>query len=88
MGQKAKIIIIDFIIPDPAHLRYQRAVLNDISLFTILNSAIRTKEEWESIISKTNLEIVNFKITQDNELPIEYVPYYPMCFIELGALAT
>jgi len=84
MSPGAKLIIIDFIIPNHNHLRYQRAVLNDISLFTILNSAIRTKEEWEHIISKTTLKIVRFKITEDNELPVQYIPYYSMCFIELS----
>lgn len=83
MPANGKIIIIDFLIPQQNHSKYQRAVLNDISLFTIVNSAIRTQEEWSQIIDKTHLKIASFQMTDDKQLPIHHMPYYPMCFIEL-----
>ena len=61
MPKHSKIIIIDFIIPDITHSKYQRAVLNDISLYTIMDSGIRTKNEW---LSKWGLD--NFRINYTN----------------------
>jgi hypothetical protein len=45
MKGKSKLWIIDFIVPNSDHPKYPRAVINDISLFVIFNSAIRTESE-------------------------------------------
>ncbi len=79
LNGRGKLWIIDFLVPDPSHPKYPRAVINDISLFTIFNSAIRTEEEWRNLIAKTLFTVSNIFITQEDIKP---EPYYPMCIIE------
>ncbi len=79
MNGKGKLWIIDFLVPSPDHPKYPRAVINDISLFVLLNSAIRTEQEWRTLLSKTLFTVSNITITQDDIKP---EPYYPMCIIE------
>jgi hypothetical protein len=79
MKGKGKLWIIDFIVPNSDHPKYPRAVINDISLFVIFNSAIRTESEWRKLIAKTLFTVSNIYITQEEIKP---EPFYPMCIIE------
>jgi hypothetical protein len=79
MNSSSKLWIIDFIVPSPDHPKYPRAVVNDISLFLIVNSAIRTEHEWRILMSKTLFSISNIFITEDGA---ESEPFLPMCIIE------
>jgi len=79
MKSDAKLWIIDFIVPPADHPKYPRAVINDISLFVLFNSAIRTEQEWRVLMSKTLFSVSNIFITQSG---VEPEPFYPMCIIE------
>jgi len=79
MNSNGKLWIIDFIVPPSDHPKYPRAVINDISLFVIFNSAIRTEQEWRVLMSKTLFSVSNIFVTCDDIKP---EPFYPMCIIE------
>jgi len=79
MSPNSKLWIIDFMVPNADHPKYPRAVINDISLFVIFNSAIRTEQEWRTLISKTLFSVSHIFITQEDIKP---EPFYPMCIIE------
>jgi ubiquinone/menaquinone biosynthesis C-methylase UbiE len=79
MKGKGRLWLIDFVVPDPDHPKYPRAVINDISLFVIFNSAIRTEVEWRALLSKTLFTVSKVYITREDSKP---EPFYPMCIIE------
>lgn len=81
MENKGKLWIIDFLVPDKSHPKYPRAVINDISLFVIFNSAIRTEKEWRNLIERTLFTVSNIFVTTEEIKP---EPYYPMCVIEVA----
>jgi hypothetical protein len=85
MKGKGKLWIIDFIVPSPDNQKYPRAIINDISLFVIFNSAIRTESEWRRLIAKTLFTVSNIYITQEDIKP---EPFYPMCVIEATPTVT
>lgn len=80
MSDTSKLWIIDFLVPNEGHPKYPRAVINDISLFVIFNSAIRTEEEWRNLIGRTLFTVSNIFVTNEENKP---EPFYPMCVIEL-----
>ncbi|MCW5589341.1 MAG: hypothetical protein KIT27_06715 [Legionellales bacterium] len=74
LSNEAKLLIVDFMLPQKSHLGYLRAVLNDLNLMVNWNSLSRSKEEWLSLLNKTNLSVNKIIISKDSETPELFIP--------------
>jgi hypothetical protein len=79
MAGKGKLWIIDFMVPENKDPKYPRSIINDISLFVIFNSAIRTESEWRKLLAKTLFSVSKIYVTNNDSKP---EPFYPMSIIE------
>lgn len=81
MNENAKLLIIDFMLPERDHPHYMRTALSDLNLFTIMNSANRTEQEWRALVDKSDLTLNNVIISP---LDLKPEPIAPIIFLECG----
>lgn len=74
MPANAKLVIIDFLVPDKDHPHYKRTILSDLNALALLSSSNRTKNEWESLVSQSKLELTQVIISEDNCNPEPFAP--------------
>ena len=79
MPPKAKLLIIDFVIPDKTHPHYRRAVLHDLNLFVLFESAIRTEQAWVTLLKNAGFKNLNVTITEGTS---SNTPNVPMILLE------
>lgn len=75
----AKLLIIDFMLPEKDHPHYLRTAENNLNLLVIINSSHRTQQEWESLVNKSQLKLQKTIISDDNMQP---EPFAPMIILE------
>ena len=59
MNHGEKLLIIDFMIPDPSHPAYQTLTFNDLNLLVTFGGANRNEQQWRTLIEKSS-----FRVTQ------------------------
>jgi ubiquinone/menaquinone biosynthesis C-methylase UbiE len=59
MQPGAKLLILDFCIPDPEHPSYPVLVNNDLNLLMTLGGASRTTEQWQGLVEAAGLKVQN-----------------------------
>ncbi len=82
MNKSGTLLIIDFVTPEKTHAQYKMATLSDINLLNCINSAIRTKNDWQQLVSNSKFHLNNIHITADNAEPQTHIP---MIVLELTA---
>lgn len=80
MRPDSKLLIIDFYIPPKDHTHYQRALLSDAVLLSIMSSANRTLPEWLELVNRSSLKVG--KVYMQDHSPTSE-PIMPFCVIEL-----
>lgn len=66
----AKILIIDFMLPEKSHEDYQLGTLVDINILTCLGSGLRTKEEWLAAFDHPRFSAIKFLPLQSDEIKL------------------
>ncbi len=57
MNGQGKLLVVDFLIPDPDHPSYQTLVFNDLNLLVVFGGANRTETEWRQLIERTPFSV-------------------------------
>lgn len=79
MDPSAKLVIVDFYMPEKTHPHYQRGILSDFNLFALVNSANRTVNEWEELLEKSRFTLCDVHVSGEAATP---EPILPICVIE------
>lgn len=74
MPKSARLLIIDFVLPDKTHPHYLRSVCNDVNLMTIIDSSQRSEAQWKSIIAKSDLEFNQLVMSKADMQPEPFAP--------------
>lgn len=57
MGESAKLLLIDFLIPKPDHPTYKTIVYNDLNLLLAFGGGNRTEEQWQKLIERAGFTL-------------------------------
>ena len=57
MEGEERLLVIDFLIPEPDHPSYQTLVFNDLNLMVAFGGANRNEEEWRRLIEKARFTV-------------------------------
>lgn len=58
----AKVLILDYFMPDEGHPDYQLSILADMNILSCLGGEIRTESQWQSIISQSSFQLAKISV--------------------------
>jgi hypothetical protein len=68
MGKNSNLFIIDYFLPEKNHPDYQLCTIADLNVLSFLNGSLRTKRQWENIISKSGLHLDFFMAIDSDQV--------------------
>lgn len=78
MPDHADLFMIDFMLPAKDYPGYREALMSDINLLALMDSALRTEPEWLELVKQSKFTLDSYKITGPTPELI-----YPMIMIKL-----
>lgn len=73
MPKTAKLLVLDFVLPDKQHPHYRRTVLSDLNLLVCMNSCNRSEQEWRNLLDKSRLTCEQVQVS-DHWQPEPFAP--------------